>query len=148
MTAPRSLAIVVSLTAIMLVAAAVSNLLLSSAADEKRLSIYSIVANYSLPVVEQDSQDYTGLLEALEPLGVVTATSDGGHWRLRYNNQLTEFTAGASYAQVRQENFDLHAAFLIDNGRGLVPLATLGPLLSRILGGPVTFHEASRRIFV
>ena len=112
------------------------------------MSVYSLVADYSLPVVERDGQDYTGLLEVLEPLGNVSATTEGSHWRLRYNNQAADFTAGSNRADIRRTNFDLHGAFRLENGRGLVPLTTLGPLLERILGGPVTFHEASRRVFI
>jgi N-acetylmuramoyl-L-alanine amidase len=149
MTAARTLRTAVFLTTIIILVTAVSNLLLfSSPAEQKRVSVYSLVANYSLPAVERDGQDYTGLLEALEPLGTVSATTEGSHWRLRYNNQQAEFTAGATRAHVRRSDFDLHASFLLENGRGLVPLSTLGPLLSRILGGPVTFHEASRRLFI
>ena len=146
--APTFRRLVLPITMAAVVAAVFSLLRFSSAAEEKRLSVYSLVANYSLPVVERNGQDYTGLLEALEPLGAVSATTEGAHWRLRYNNQPAEFTAGASRARIRQNNFDLRANFLLENGRGLVPLSTLGPLMSRILGGPVTFHEAARRVFI
>jgi len=120
----------------------------SSAADEKRLSIYSVVANYSLPVVEHNGQDYVGLLEVLDPLGAVKASTDGKHWKLRYDKVEGEFTPGSSLTRIRRDDFDLHSEFVLDNGRGLVPLSSLGALLSNILGGPVTLHEASRRIFI
>jgi N-acetylmuramoyl-L-alanine amidase len=136
------------LAAIGIALAVSSRRLFSSPADEKHISVYSLVADYSLPVVERAGQDYTGLLEALEPLGNVSATTQGSHWRLRYNNQQADFTAGSNRAEVRRGNFDLHGDFLLENGRGLVPLSTLGPLLERILGGPVTFHEASRRVLI
>jgi N-acetylmuramoyl-L-alanine amidase len=123
-------------------------LLFSSPSGEKRVSIYSNVANYSLPVIERDSRDYVGLLEALEPLGRVSATADGARWRLRYNNAEAEFSSGGTRVHVRGGSLDLSANFLLENGRGLVPLASMGTLLSRILGGPVTFHEASRRLFI
>ncbi len=112
------------------------------------MSIYSVVANYALPVVERNGQDYVPLLEALDPLGAVKATSDGKRWRLRYNKVESEFVSGSSRARIRRHNFDLHADFLMENGRGLVPLSSLGQLFSEILGGPVTFHEASRRVFI
>src|SRR5215469_8083214 len=66
-------------------------LLLSSAAPEKRLSVYSVAANYSLTLVHRDNREYVGLLELLEPLGRVTARVDGSRWRLRYNNVEAEF---------------------------------------------------------
>ena len=120
----------------------------SSSADEKRVTIYSIVSNYSLPVVERNGQDYTGLLEALEPLGGVSATAAGEQWTLRYNDVEAEFTAGSTQARVRRGVVDLAANFLLENQHGLVPVASLGNLLSRILGGPVSQHESSRRIFI
>ena len=148
MTSARTLRKVACFAALSLALTVSSRRLFSSPADEKRISVYSLVANYSLPVVERDGQDYTGLLEALEPLGNVSATTEGSHWRLRYNNQRADFTAGSNRGDVRRTNFDLRGDFLLENGRGLVPLSTLGPLLERILGGPVTFHEASRRVFI
>ncbi|HET7889906.1 MAG TPA: hypothetical protein VFL34_00165, partial [Candidatus Sulfotelmatobacter sp.] len=64
-----------------------SSVLLSGAPPAKRLSVYSVAANYALPVVQRDGRDYVGLLEVLEPLGKVSAKSDNrGGWRLRYNN--------------------------------------------------------------
>jgi N-acetylmuramoyl-L-alanine amidase len=119
-----------------------------SPAEEKRVSIYSVVANYSVAVVERNGRDYVGLLEALDPLGTVKATAVGDHWKLRYDRAESEFTSGSSHARVRRRDFDLRDAFLLENGRGLVPLSSLGPLLSELLGGPVTFHEASRRVFI
>jgi N-acetylmuramoyl-L-alanine amidase len=120
----------------------------SYAAGEKRVSIYSVVANYSLPVIEHDGREYAALLEALEPLGRVTATTVGPRWQLRYNNVEADFIADQASAQIRGASLDLPEAFLLDQGRGLVPLAALGTVMSRILGGPVAFHEASRRVFV
>ena len=122
--------------------------LLSGSSEDKRVSIYSTVANYSLPVVEQDRLDYVGLLEALEPLGAVSARVNKDHWRLRYNGVDAEFTARKRGARVRSTNFDLSANFVLEGGRGLVPLADLSSLLSRILGGSVTFNPRARRLFV
>lgn len=148
MTCARTLRTVACFAAIGMALTFSSRRLFSSPAEEKHISVYSLVADYSLPVVERDGQDYTGLLEVLEPLGNVSATTEGSHWRLHYNNQQVNFTAGSNRADVRRSNFDLGGDFRLENGRGLVPLSTLGPLLERILGGPVTFHEASRRVFI
>lgn len=123
-------------------------LFLSAAAPEKRLSVYSTVANYSLPVVQRHGRDYVGLLELLDPLGTVSAKSDGPRWRIHYNNVLGEFIADRARAHVQGRDADLSAEFLLENGRGMVPLASLGSLLPRFLGGPVTLHEESGRLFV
>lgn len=125
-----------------------SVVLLSGSSEEKRVSVYSTVANYSLPVVERNTLDYVGLLEVLEPLGTVSARLNDGRWRLRYNDAFAEFTVNQRRARVREKDFDLPTNFILDGGRGLVPLAGLSTLLSRILGGPVTFNLSSRRLFV
>jgi N-acetylmuramoyl-L-alanine amidase len=117
-------------------------------ADEKRISVYSPVAIYSLPVLERAGHEYVGLLELLEPLGRVRSQSDAQRWRLRYNAVDAEFVAGRTRAKIRGRDFDLPAPFLIENARGLVPLSSLGALLPRFLGMAVNFHESARRLFV
>jgi N-acetylmuramoyl-L-alanine amidase len=123
-------------------------LLVSAAPPEKHLSIYSTAANYSLPIVQRQGHDYVGLLELLDPLGTVSAKSDPPRWRIHYNNILGDFTVGKNHARIQGRDADLSAKFLIENGRGLVPLASLGSLLPRFLGGPATLHEESGRLFI
>src|SRR5436305_15037513 len=77
-----------------------SVLVLSGAAPEKHLSVYSVAANYSLPLVQRDGRDYVGLLELLEPLGRVSARADATRWRLRYNKVQGDFQIGRSRTQV------------------------------------------------
>jgi N-acetylmuramoyl-L-alanine amidase len=123
-------------------------LALLSAAPEKHLAIYSTAANYSLPIVQRQGQDYVGLLELLDPLGSVSAKSDPPRWRIHYNSILGDFTVGKSRALVQGREADLSGKFLLENGRGLVPLASLNSLLPRFLGGPATLHEESARLFI
>jgi N-acetylmuramoyl-L-alanine amidase len=121
---------------------------LSGAGPEKHLSVYSVAANYSLPVVPHNGRDYVGLLELLEPLGAVNARTDGERWRLRYNNLQAEFTVGKTRVHIQGKDTDIPAAFTMENGRGLVPVSSLSLLLPRFLGGPVTLHEDAGRLFV
>ncbi len=122
---------------------------LSGAPPEKHLSVYSTVANYALPLVQRDGRDYVGLLELLEPLGPVNAKADGPRWRLRYNNKMEgDFQAGKNRARIQGRGADLPAQFLLENGRGLIPVAALGILLPQFLGGPVSLHEDSGRLFI
>jgi N-acetylmuramoyl-L-alanine amidase len=123
-------------------------LAISGFADEKRLSVYSGAASYSLTVQEKNGTDYIGLLEILQPLGSVSARTDGRAWRLNYNGVDSEFTPGKTRARVQAQAFDLPGDFLLENGRGLVPVSSLPSLLQRFLGGSVNFHEASRRLFI
>jgi N-acetylmuramoyl-L-alanine amidase len=122
--------------------------LLGAPAGERRLSVYSRAANYSLQVSSQNGQDYIGLLEILEPLGHVSTKTDGLHWRIRFNNVEGEFTQGRPRGRVGGYDVELPANFVLESGRGLVPVISLGALLPRILGSPVTFHELPRRLFV
>ena len=117
-------------------------------ADEKRLSVYSGATSYSLTVREKSGTDYVGLLEILQPLGSVSARTDGRTWKLNYNGSESEFTPGKTRARVQGQTFDLTANFLLENGRGLVPLSSVPSLVSRFLWVPVNFHEASRRLFI
>jgi N-acetylmuramoyl-L-alanine amidase len=124
-------------------------LLLFGAAPEKHLSVYSTAANYSLPMVQRDGHDYVGLLELLEPLGPVNAKADGPRWRLRYNNRVEgDFQSGKNRVRIQGRDTDLSARFLLENGRGLIPVSALGLLLPRFLGGPVNLHEDSGRLFI
>ena len=122
--------------------------LLSGAAPEKHLSIYSTAANYSLPVVQREGRDYVGLLEVLDPLGTVSAKSEPPRWRIHYNNILGDFTQGSSRARIQGRDADLAGRFVLESGRGFVPLASLASILPRFLGGPVALHEESGRLFV
>jgi N-acetylmuramoyl-L-alanine amidase len=110
--------------------------------------VYSVAANYSLPLVHKDSREYVGLLELLEPLGAVSAKSEGTRWRIHYNNVEGDFQVGKSRARVQGRDADLGAKFLVENNRGLVPVSSLASLLPRFLGGPVTLHEDSDRLFI
>ena len=140
----RSRNLVSSIAAII----ALSALLLSAAAPEKRLSVYSVVANYSLPLVQRDHRDYVGLLEVLEPLGKVSARSDGSRWRLLYNNVEGDFQAGKTRARIQGRDYEIGGKFFLESGRGIVPLSALSSVLPRFLGGPVSLHEDSGRLFI
>lgn len=117
-------------------------------AEEKQLSIYGPRVSYSLPVSEHNGQDYVGLLEALEPLGNVSAKADGGRWKLRFNEQEVEFRLDATQGKVAGQRFGLPAPFLLEGNRGLVPLRALPGILSLILGSKTDYHEAARRLFL
>jgi N-acetylmuramoyl-L-alanine amidase len=126
----------------------ISALLLSGAAPEKHLSIYSVAANYSVAISEREGHDYVRLLEVLDPLGKVSAKLESPRWRLRYNGVQGEFFVGKTHARIQGFDADLGARFLLDNRHGLVPVSALASLLPRILGGPVTLHQESSRLFI
>ena len=129
-------------------AATLVSVILSGAPLERHFTVYSVAANYSLTLVQREGRDYVGLLEILEPLGKVSAKSDGPRWRLRYNSVQGDFQVGKTRARIQGRDADLNAKFLVENNRGLVPVSSLSSLLPRFLGGPVTLHEESGRLFI
>jgi N-acetylmuramoyl-L-alanine amidase len=122
--------------------------LVSAAPPEKHLAVFSTAANYSVPVVERQGHEYVGLLELLDPLGAVSAKAEGSRWRIHYNNILGDFSPGQSHGRVQGRDADLTGKFLLENGRGLVPLSALNSLLPRFLGGPATLHAEADRLFI
>jgi N-acetylmuramoyl-L-alanine amidase len=123
-------------------------IVVTGAQPGKHLSVYSVAANYSLPLVQREGRDYVGLLEVLEPLGKVSARSDSRGWRLRYNNVEGDFQVGKTRARVQGRDTDLGGKFVVENNRGLVPVTSLTSLLPRFLGGPASLHEESGRLFI
>jgi N-acetylmuramoyl-L-alanine amidase len=116
--------------------------------DQKVISVYSPVANYSLPLIQRDARDYIGLLEMLEPLGTVSSRIDGQNWRLRFNGVEGVFPNGSARVRIHGRDVDLAARFFMENGRGLVPVDSLVTLLPNFLGIPVIFHSTARRLFI
>src|SRR5512146_1199326 len=99
---------------------------LGQAQDEKRLGVYTQQTSFTLTVWERDGRDYVGLLEALEPMGAVSAKADGHKWKLNFNNLGEgQFFEGQTRAKVRNQEIELGARFLLENGRGLVPVHAL-----------------------
>jgi len=120
----------------------------AGSADEKHLSVYSAAANYSLPIADREGREYIGLLEILEPFGNVSAKTDGRRWRIRFGGIEAEFIQGRDRAKIRGRDVALFGAFLLESNHGLVPLVSLSSVLPRFLATPVSFNEASRRLFV
>ena len=118
-------------------------------AEDKRITIFSPLTGFSLPVTERDGHDYVGLVEVLEPLGTVAATKDGAKWKLRFERRDAEFVSGQTEARIEGKTLTLAAQFRLESGRGLVPVSGLGALIQEVTGTkPVVFHEDSRRLFV
>jgi len=120
----------------------------ATSADEKRLSVYSAVATYALPVVDRAGHEYVGLLELLEPLGRVSVEKNGARWKLRYNAIDSEFASGKTRAKIGGHDYPLPFPFVVENSRGLVPVSSLSTLLPRFLGAPVSFREGARRLLI
>jgi N-acetylmuramoyl-L-alanine amidase len=116
--------------------------------NDQQIAVYSIAANYSLPIASRNGQDYVGLLEILEPLGTVSAGAENGKWILRFDESEGQFTPGTTQAIIRGETVNLASPFLLENDRGLVPLSSIPFILPRFLGTSVSLNLSSRRLFI
>ena len=79
--------------------------LVSGFSEEKRLSVYSSTASYSLAVREQNGAEYVGLLEILSPWGRSAPGPMAAVWRLSFNRVDGEFTPGTNPGAGAGEKF-------------------------------------------
>lgn len=118
-------------------------------AEDKRIAVFSPQTSFTLPVIAREGRDYVGLVEVLEPLGDVSAKTEGGKWKLRFDERDAEFISGQTRAKIKGKDVNLPAPFRMEGSRGLVPIASLAALIPQITGThEVVFHEDSRRLFV
>jgi N-acetylmuramoyl-L-alanine amidase len=133
-----------NLVAIVLVVASLT----ATAADDKRLSVYTPQTYFWVTLSEREGRDYVALLDVLGPLGSTSARRDGDKWKVDFNSTQSEFKIEKNKAKVNRKNIDLTSPFILENGRGLVPLHSLGQILSRLLPTPVDVREPGRRVFI
>ena len=118
-----------------------------------QITVYSPQTTYSVPLLDIKGQSYVGLVEVLEPLGSVDARPDGKKYKLHFtaaggNPVEAQFTDGKDKAKIRGENYKLSGNFVLQNGRGYVPLTAATNLLAKLLSVQTEFHPAGRRLFV
>ena len=123
------------------------------AQSSEQLTIYSPQTSYSVPLLDQAGQPYAGLVELLEPLGTIDAKPDGKKYKLRFTapggRQVeAQFNEGKDKSKVRGENYKLPANFVLQNGRGYVPLSAVPEILTKLLATPVQLHPSARRLFI
>jgi N-acetylmuramoyl-L-alanine amidase len=111
--------------------------------------VYTAQTGYTLPVITRENRDYVGLLELLEPLGNVSAKLEGTRWKLRFSGRNAQFTVGDVKSKIHNDAVELDGPFLIENGRGLVPLHTLPLIIAEFMPSRAfEFHQSSRRLFL
>lgn len=125
----------------------------AQAPEQNQITVYSPQTSYSVPLVDVKGQPYIGLVELLEPLGSVDARPDGKKYKLRFTPpggrpEEMRFSEGKDKGKVRGENYKLSANFLLQNGRGYVPLGAVTNLLAKFLGSETQYHPAGRRLFI
>jgi len=140
---PKVHAITVRLTALLLLLLAAS-----FAAEPRRISVYAPLALYQVDILFRDGVDYVGITDLLEPLGRLESRVDGKKLKLTFNNTEAEFQDGKRQYHVRSNKFELLSNFLLVDGRGYIPVASVAQVLPRLADQAANFHQASRRLFV
>jgi len=125
----------------------------AQAPEQNQITVYSPQTSYSVPLIDVKGQPYIGLVELLEPLGSVDARPDGKKYKLHFTPPggrpgEAQFTDGKDKAKVRGQNYKLSASFVLQNGRGYVPLVAVPNLVEKFLGTQTLFHPTGRRLFV
>ncbi|MGB8769172.1 MAG: N-acetylmuramoyl-L-alanine amidase [Candidatus Korobacteraceae bacterium] len=120
---------------------------------QNQLTVYSPQTSYSIPLLEVNSQPYVGLVELFEPLGQVDARVDGKKYKLHFTPPggrplEVQFTEGKDKGKVRGKNYKLPANFVVQNGRGYVPLSVISEIISKLLQTDCQLNPASRRLLI
>ena len=118
-----------------------------------QIAVFSPQSTYSVPVSQFGSQPYIGLVDLLEPLASVVAKINGKKLKLDFKPagnraQEAEFHEGKDEARVGGNKFKLAGNFVLQNGRGYVPLASVPAMLSRFGLQPVDYRSASQRLLI
>jgi N-acetylmuramoyl-L-alanine amidase len=121
--------------------------------DQNQLTVYSPRTSHSVPLLDVNGQPYAGLVELLEPLGSVDARADGKKYKLHFTPPggrplELQFTNGKDKGKVRGNGYKLPANFIVQNGRGYVPLSVTSEIISKLLATDTELHSAARRLFI
>ncbi len=118
-----------------------------------QIAVFSPQSVYSIPVLQVGAQPYVGLLDLLEPLGSVEMKASGNKLKFNFNyagNRKLEgeFQEGKDSGKIDGDKLKLTAKFVIQNGRGYVPLSSVSELLPRLGLQPVQYRPASQRLLI
>lgn len=116
--------------------------------QEKRISIYFPGKMLGIPVLERNGHEYVDLAQVLSALGPLRVQREGRAWKVSVGKLETEFEEGKTRSRIAGKRVELSQPLLIDEGRGLVPAASLARILGPLTDSRVDEHEAARRIFV
>jgi N-acetylmuramoyl-L-alanine amidase len=125
----------------------------AQSAAQNQLTVYSPQTSYSVPLLDVNGQPYAGLVELLEPLGSVDARADGKKYKLHFTPPggrplELQFTEGKNKGKVRGNGYKLPPNFVVQNGRGYVPLSVTSDLIAKLLATDTELHPAPRRLFI
>jgi N-acetylmuramoyl-L-alanine amidase len=120
----------------------------SGAGPAQQLTVYTAQTSYSLPVLDRDGKPYISVRDLLSPLGASQPTTKGKEWKIGLTRADVRLTVGNDKGTVNKQMIDLGGKVFIENGRLLVPMDALLPLLGRLLNTTIDFHRPARRVFV
>lgn len=120
----------------------------SGAAPEQQLTVYTAKTSYSLPVIDRGGKPYISVTNLLLPLGASQPTTKGKDWRTSFNKMDVRLTEGKDKGTINKQVVDLGGKVLLENGRFMVPIDAVLPLLGRLLNTTIDFHQPARRVFV
>jgi len=117
------------------------------------LSVYARQAYYTVPELNINDQSYVGLVELLEPLGNVDARLDGKKLKLKFTAPGSkevelQFQDNKEKGKVKGDNIKLPSNFVVQNGRGYIPLSGVSEVLARALGLSIRLNPAAQRLFI
>lgn len=125
----------------------------AQASGPSQITVFSPQSSYSVTPVEVGGQPYLGLVELLEPLGSVEAKLDGKKLKLNFSSaankqQQAEFRDGKKEVKLAGKKLNLTASFVLQNGRGYIPLSSLGELLPKFGLQPIEYRAGSQRLLI
>jgi N-acetylmuramoyl-L-alanine amidase len=123
-------------------------LLLSAAGPEQQLTVYTAQASYSLPVIDRGGKPYISLAEFLSPLGASQPITKGKDWRTSLNKLDLRLTDEKDKGTINKQVIALGGKALMENGRLMVPIDAVLPLLGRLLNTTIDFHQPAHRLFI
>lgn len=123
-------------------------LAVSGAAPEQHLTVYTSQINYSLPVLDHGGKSYVSVTDLLSPLGATKPILKGKEWKFALNKAEVRLTEDKEKATVGGKQVDLGGKVLVENGRVMIPMDAVLPLLGRLLNTTIDFHQPARRLFV
>ncbi len=119
------------------------------AAEPRRIAVYTPQTNYQVDILVRDGVDYVGVTDLLEPLGRLESRTDGSEFALNFNGKAAVFQVGKrQYRASATNKLELASNFLLIDGRGYIPVASMVQVLPHIADMTAEFHAVPRRLFV
>ena len=122
--------------------------LVARSADEKELTIVTPQDHFPVPVQQREGKEYVDLQNILDSMGHSSASVEAQNFKLHYGRVEAHFQSGQTEAKVGNAAVQLTGKFLLENGRGWVPVSSLVGLLPAFIGGHAEYHEISHRLFL